>query len=805
MTTDNNNSSVPPITMITGDNLDVLAAAMDADEWLPAVDTETEYREALKTDNIPGAVRVISVCTLDSEGTEQVFVVDCRDTPADAIAELMTGRTLCGWNANFDDLAMTLSGFPPEAWWCAMISDAVLRCGRSGIEFYRSLDAASVHYTGEGLVGKKTTSISYDATSDLTEEQIRYSAHDALATRRVASAVRAEILESDLSDTCDLEQGARKFIGRIMTSGMPFDLEGYLDEAITERQKAVDDHTAELASQTTEVGQYDLFQDEPVVSPSWNPASRRDTMEAFNRWARDAVLDFTEKVHGERRLLTESDSLRADDIKQIDSPLVRTYLARAKAIKDVSTYGKQLRPYHRGGRFFSRYKQAVVSTGRLASWAFNAQNTSPGMHKYMKPRPGFVLVYGDLSQAELRFTAHVSGEERMIEAFARGDDMHHATMLVMNPDLDPSKLSTKELKDLRTTAKVVNFGIVYGMGPRALAKNLTNAGVPTSPAEAKAYIDAFFTGYPKVHEWLEARGKEVDRIAAGLEVSDFDFYGSLTAYNVGRKVLRSSWGQGPLPAEEAGVTERDAFGSYKDMTIDELADWAVSTMPSSEAVLLSADGTPFEFHSRNGNNRRRCFNVAMDAKDLFADFLPTLTLIMTDTDKEGALKFVRSFFARNGLYLPTEADRKADRSKARLDILEQFKGNDGRRVRSWLIEAAVSRFGDITDRTFLRAAQESVRASRNAYKNHPIQSGVADVMEHAFGVLQDSLPEGPEPVLTVHDSTVIECPEELADEVAGMLKEALDDAMSLYCSTVAPKTDVDIRSSLAEDDVIRAL
>lgn len=804
MTTENKDSNTPPVVMVTEDKLSVLAAAMDADEWMPAVDTETVYREALTSDNIPGAVRVISVSTRDAAGTEQMFLIDCRDVPSDAISQLMADREVCGWNANFDDLAMHQSGFPPKAWWCAMISDAVLRCGRAGVEFYRTLDAASEEFTGEGLTGKGTTAISYDAHSDLTEEQVRYAAHDALATRRVASVLRGMLSEAGLDATAALEQGARRFIARMMTAGMPFDLEGYLSEAIAERQVSVDEHTAELARLTSEVGQYDLFSGDVVVTPSWNPSSKKEAVAAFNRWAADAVMDFTEKAHGERRLLTEADSMRADDIKQIDSPLVRVYLARAKAVKDVSTYGKQLRPYQRGGRFFSRYKQAVVSTGRLASWSFNAQNMSPGMHKFMKPRPGCLLVYGDLSQAELRFTAHVSGEDRMIEAFAAGEDMHYATMLVMNPGLDPEALSTKQLKDLRTTAKVVNFGIVYGMGPRALAKNLTNAGVATSTAEAKEYIDAFFSGYPKVHEWLEGRGQEVDRIAAELKVSDFDFFGSITAHNVGRKVLRTSWSE-RLSAEEAGVTDRDALGPYKDRPLDELADWALSTMPASEAVLLTADGQPFEFYSRNGSNRRRCFNVSMDSQDMFADFLPTLTLIMADTEREAASRFVRQFFARNGMYLPSEADRRADRSKARLDILEQFKGNDGRRVRSWFIENAVSKFGEAMNGTFLRAAQESVRSSRNAYKNHPIQSGVADVMEYAFSVLLDRLPPGTEPVLSVHDSTVLECPADDADVVAEMLKECLDDAMGIYCSSVVPKTDVDIRTSLAEDDVIRAL
>jgi len=106
---------------------------------------------------------------------------------------------------------------------------------------------------------------------------------------------------------------------------------------------------------------------------------------------------------------------------------------------------------------------------------------------------GRLLVSADYSQVELRLLAHLSGDEALIEVFRRGEDIHRATaakIFGVHPDLVSP--------DQRRGAKTINFGILYGMGPFALAGQL---GVPQS--EAKAFIKAYFDRFPKIRACLD--------------------------------------------------------------------------------------------------------------------------------------------------------------------------------------------------------------------------------------------------------------------------------------------------------------
>jgi DNA polymerase-1 len=152
------------------------------------------------------------------------------------------------------------------------------------------------------------------------------------------------------------------------------------------------------------------------------------------------------------------------------------------------------------GRIHTRYDQAVAATGRLSSNAPNLQNipvrTEAGraIRRAFVAPPGRVLVAADYSQIELRLLAHLSGDEALLETFRRGEDIHRATAArifgVPLADVTP---------DQRRGAKTINFGVLYGMGPFALA---TQLGVPR--AEAKDFIAAYFERFPRIRACLDA-------------------------------------------------------------------------------------------------------------------------------------------------------------------------------------------------------------------------------------------------------------------------------------------------------------
>ena len=150
------------------------------------------------------------------------------------------------------------------------------------------------------------------------------------------------------------------------------------------------------------------------------------------------------------------------------------------------------------GRIHTTFQQTVTATGRLSSTDPNLQNIPIRKEIGSKIRnmfiaePGKILVDADYSQIELRLLAHMSDDKNMIDAFNSGHDFHKVTAAnifgVPFEDVTPI---------MRSRAKAVNFGIIYGMGAFSLAKDLN-----VSTSEAKAYIDLYFSKYEKVDQYL---------------------------------------------------------------------------------------------------------------------------------------------------------------------------------------------------------------------------------------------------------------------------------------------------------------
>ena len=181
-------------------------------------------------------------------------------------------------------------------------------------------------------------------------------------------------------------------------------------------------------------------------------------------------------------------------------PLPGLVLEWRELSKLKGTYVDAL-PRHvaRDGRIHTRFDQAVAATGRLSSNDPNLQNipvrTEAGraIRKAFVAAQGRLLVTADYSQVELRLLAHLSGDEALIETFRRGEDIHRATAAKIF-GIHPGLVSP----DQRRGAKTINFGILYGMGPFALAGQL---GV--TQGEAKSFISAYFERFPSIRACLD--------------------------------------------------------------------------------------------------------------------------------------------------------------------------------------------------------------------------------------------------------------------------------------------------------------
>ena len=151
------------------------------------------------------------------------------------------------------------------------------------------------------------------------------------------------------------------------------------------------------------------------------------------------------------------------------------------------------------GRLHTHFNQAVAATGRLSTSNPNLQaipiRTELGreIRSAFVAEPGHRLVSADYSQVELRILAHVSGEPKLREAFARGEDIHAATAAeVLGKD------QATLTKDERNVAKMVNFGIIYGISAFGLSENLE---IPRE--EAQTYIDAYLARFPMVQDFIQ--------------------------------------------------------------------------------------------------------------------------------------------------------------------------------------------------------------------------------------------------------------------------------------------------------------
>ncbi|MBR7084326.1 MAG: DNA polymerase I [Oscillospiraceae bacterium] len=151
------------------------------------------------------------------------------------------------------------------------------------------------------------------------------------------------------------------------------------------------------------------------------------------------------------------------------------------------------------GRIHTNYKQTETRTGRISSTEPNLQNipvrTELGrqMWKFFQAGEGNILLDADYSQIELRLMAHLSGDEAMQEAFQSGADIHTATAAKIL-HLPESEITPQ----MRSNAKAINFGILYGMGAFSLSKD-----IHVSKQEAQNYIDDYLGSFPKVSGFLE--------------------------------------------------------------------------------------------------------------------------------------------------------------------------------------------------------------------------------------------------------------------------------------------------------------
>ncbi|MCW5606928.1 MAG: DNA polymerase I [Nitrosomonas sp.] len=353
----------------------------------------------------------------------------------------------------------------------------------------RHLDVKTISY--DDVTGKGAQRIGFEQV--VIETATNYAAEDADITLRLHQCLypRIQADARQLSIYQDIEMPAMEVLYTMERHGVLLD------------QQLLQAHSLEL-SQKLDVLEQRAYQ---ISGQSFNLNSPKQIQDILFNQLKLPVVKKTPKG---------VPSTNEDVLQQLalDFPLPRILLEYRTLSKLKSTYTDKLPQMINPatGRVHTNYAQAVAVTGRLASSDPNLQNIPVRTAEGRRIREAFIapahhkIVSADYSQIELRIMAHISQDEGLLKAFAAGEDIHRATAAEIFA-LPLDEIDAEQ----RRYAKVINFGLIYGMSEFGLAAQL---GIERSAA--RAYIDRYFQRYPGVANYMQ-RTREKARTAGFVE------------------------------------------------------------------------------------------------------------------------------------------------------------------------------------------------------------------------------------------------------------------------------------------------
>ncbi|MHB1051558.1 MAG: DNA polymerase I [Thiobacillus sp.] len=347
----------------------------------------------------------------------------------------------------------------------------------------RHVGLATISY--DDVTGKGASRIGFEQVA--IEQAGEYAAEDADVTLRVRDALAPQIAASDKLEYVyrQIELPVAAILFRMERNGV------LLDRNL-------------LAIQSGELGKKMLELEQRAYQEAGQPFNLSSPKQIGDILFTQKGLPVVKKTPG------GAPSTDEDTLEQLalDHPIARAILDYRGMAKLKSTYTDKLplMIHPKTGRVHTSYSQATAVTGRLSSSDPNLQNiparTAEGRRireAFIAP-PGHLLVSADYSQIELRIMAHLSDDPGLLNAFAHDLDIHTATAAeVFGVPLN------EVIADQRRMAKVINFGLIYGMSAFGLAGQLN-----LDRSAAQAYIDRYFARYPGVADYMQ-RTRETAR------------------------------------------------------------------------------------------------------------------------------------------------------------------------------------------------------------------------------------------------------------------------------------------------------
>jgi DNA polymerase-1 len=454
-----------------------VAAAID-NSMLVGMDTETTGLDP-RNDRI----RLLSLSTETIDEGRFIYVVDCSSVDPTQLFAALADTSLILHNAAFDLAFLAKLGFTPGTVHDTMVLSQLLYAGTTDRHRLADCVQRELHRS----IDKEEQRSDWNGT--LTAEQLNYAANDVEVLFPLYTALKSKIAAADLGKAASIESRCLPALVWMAQSGVCF-------EAATWKSLA---HRANQEADN-------LRQELDRMAPS-----RPGTLDHCDPWNWDSPAQVKDALNAAGVAVEDTGD---DTLARVDHLLAALLRRYRDARKRCTTYGAYwLKHVAADGRVYAAWRQLGAASGRMSCSAPNMQQLPRGEYrKCIVAPPGRVLVKADFSQIELRIAAKVCGDKALLDAYQRGADLHTITAR--------NVLGIKDVtKEHRQLAKALNFGLLYGMGPRGFRQYAKSQyGLDLTEQEASRYRDAFFRSYPGLAAWhrlVRSRPTKETRTLAG--------------------------------------------------------------------------------------------------------------------------------------------------------------------------------------------------------------------------------------------------------------------------------------------------
>lgn len=444
----------------------------------------------------------IRLVQLHAGGT--TYVIDMFAVPWTALAGLW-GCSLVSHNAVFELKHLIHVGVDVDSIECTMLMANALGDGLPSLA-----DACQKHL---GVEVSKDEQTSDWGAAVLTPEQLTYAAEDARLVWRLHQRLAEKLAHSKHRTRCyAFMRDSQRAVACMELAGFGFDKPAHhrWNEEL-ERE-----YEQKRLAATEQVGAGVNLNSAPQLA-QW--ITQHLTKAELSAWPRTK---------------TEQLETGADALAQWQHPAADALCEYKQLAKQRSSFGDSLAQHCNPvtGRLHGSFRLAGARTGRMACSKPNLQQAprSPVFRRLFTAPPGRRLVVADFGQIELRVAAALSGDERMLAAYANGEDLHRQTAAAL-VEIEPAAVTPEQ----RQRAKAVNFGLLFGQGSAGLCDYArSNYGVELTLAEAEQYRSTFLQTYKQLARWQKATADEAQRrlrsVTVGGRIRDYRAEGDMRPY-----------------------------------------------------------------------------------------------------------------------------------------------------------------------------------------------------------------------------------------------------------------------------------